>query len=243
MGVGSGITISSDAEQEYRECLLKADFLKKPVETFSLIETMLWEPFKGFYLLPYHMNRLFNSSRYFDFHCDREAVLNELLGVEKTFDSRGKHRVRLLLSKSGNITVTSQELPEDNRRGVIPKVKISEKRVDSANIYLYHKTTNRTLYDSEYRKFVQKGYFDVIFLNEKDEITEGAVSNVIIKSNNRYSTPPISSGLLDGTYRQYLIKEGQKEVKQQVLYKRDLINSDEIYLANSVRKMTRVVLE
>ena len=39
MGVGSGIVIDSQAEDEYRECLLKFEFLTRREETFQLLES------------------------------------------------------------------------------------------------------------------------------------------------------------------------------------------------------------
>jgi len=55
MGVGSGIVIDSNPQDEFRECLLKAEFLTSPAnspvrpspESFSLVETLLW---RGEYL-------------------------------------------------------------------------------------------------------------------------------------------------------------------------------------------------
>ena len=77
MGVGSGIVIDSVPAEEYRECLLKAEFLTRHTEPFSLLESLLWQ---GDYpLLELHLDRLEDSARYFAFPCDRAEVKAALL--------------------------------------------------------------------------------------------------------------------------------------------------------------------
>jgi para-aminobenzoate synthetase/4-amino-4-deoxychorismate lyase len=81
MGVGSGIVIDSDPASEYRECLLKAEFLTHPPNSlpdrFSLVETLLWD---GQYpLIELHLDRLEDSANYFGFPCDRAEVKAALL--------------------------------------------------------------------------------------------------------------------------------------------------------------------
>ncbi len=80
MGAGSGVVIDSDPAAEFRECLLKTEFLtgsatgsatKLPAE-FALIETMLWDG--GYPLMEFHLDRLTDSAEYFDFPCDRANV-------------------------------------------------------------------------------------------------------------------------------------------------------------------------
>ncbi|MFH1245591.1 MAG: aminotransferase class IV, partial [Candidatus Omnitrophota bacterium] len=108
--------------------------------------------------------------------------------------------------------------------------------------FLYHKTTNRKLYDAEYRRARSRGFYDVIFSNEKGEITEGAISNIVIKSKGVFYTPPVECGLLDGVYRRYLLRSGKYSIKEKALFKKDIVNAEEIYLTNSVRGMVRVCL-
>ena len=61
------------------------------------------------------------------------------------------------------------------------KVRFSDKKTLSGDIFLHHKTTNRDLYDEEHKRWKDRGYLDIIFTNEKNQVTEGAVSNIIIK--------------------------------------------------------------
>ncbi len=125
-------------------------------------------------------------------------------------------------------------LGENNHQKII----FSKKPTNSQNIFLFHKTTNRELYDEEYKKYSKLGFADVIFRNEKDQITEGTISNIFIKKNGKFYTSPIECGLLNGVYRQYFMKKNK--VIEKILYERDLRNADEIFICNSVRGIRKV---
>ena len=206
---------------------------------FSLIETMLWE--KGaYFLLDLHLERLLNSADFFSFSYSEKGLILKLHEESSSFNPHEKYRVRLLLEKDGKIIITSEPLTEIKDLPV--KVKFSEKKVDKGDSFLKHKTTNRSLYGSELEKIREEGFFDCLFFNESGEVTEGAITNVIIKKGKEYFTPPTSSGLLPGTYREHLLSSQEVPLKEKVLYKEDLLNADEIFIVNSVRKMLRAKL-
>ncbi len=75
MGAGGGIVIDSNAAEEFRECMLKAEFLTRSsaqsAEPLSLIETMLWNG--NYPFIEMHLDRLADSAGYFGFPCAREA--------------------------------------------------------------------------------------------------------------------------------------------------------------------------
>ena len=240
MGVGSGIIYDSDSRSEYAECRLKADFLVKKAKKFKLIETMLWQPCKGYLFLDLHLKRLENSAKYFNFAHNKESILKALQKLQKSFN-RHAYRIRLLLEKNGNIGLESSLLKLSPEK--TPKIYLSTRKTHSENPFLYHKTTNRKVYDAEYKRSKALGFYDVIFANQKGEITEGAISNIFIRKNAKFYTPPKSCGLLDGVYRKYLLSLRKHVVKEKVLFKKDLLDAEEIYLSNSVRGLVRVRLE
>jgi len=88
MGVGSGIVIDSQADDEFRESLLKSEFLTQREESFQLIESLLWQD--GYPLLALHLERLESSARYFGFAFERSAIL-----------SAGSHGSNLCYALSG----------------------------------------------------------------------------------------------------------------------------------------------
>ena len=242
MGIGSGVVYDSNPKREYAECKLKAKFLTEQLPDFKLIETMLWEPNKGYAFLNLHLERLSQSAAYFKFSYDEDYVIKKLQHTSsrlRSFDKEARYKVRLLLNKDGEIIITSAVTKIDESEKLLV---ISDTRTLSSDIFLFHKTTNRKLYSEEYKKYQDKGYFDIIFQNERGEITEAAVSNIFIKKDKRYYTPPVECGLLNGVYRRYLIRNKIIPVEEKVLYPQDLKDADEIILTNAVRGMTKAKL-
>jgi para-aminobenzoate synthetase/4-amino-4-deoxychorismate lyase len=232
MGIGSGIVFDSQGAKEYAECLLKMKFLTDPVKPFDLIETMLFDPERGGYaLLDRHIDRLKTSARYFAFACDEAAVRRAL--QEAVAGARERLRVRLLLSAEGNVSVTTTPLPPPHPNPVMRFV-VSETRLNSADIFLYHKTTRRELFDREWQHYSDSvGADEVIYLNERGELCEGSRTTIFLERGGRLLTPALSSGLLPGTLRAELLCQGR--ASEAVLTLEDLGAADAVYLGNSVR--------
>jgi para-aminobenzoate synthetase/4-amino-4-deoxychorismate lyase len=106
--------------------------------------------------------------------------------------------------------------------------------VDINNPFLYHKTTHREVYKMAMKQMEKQKLDDVILLNEYGDITETTIANIVIEKNKNFYTSPLSCGLLNGTFRQYLVD--QKMIKEKKLKKRDILYADKIYLINSVQK-------
>jgi len=249
MGVGSGIVIDSRAEEEYRECLLKAEFLTRREEpriesqndpqedaAFQLLESIPWEGAYG-PLLPLHLERIEASARCLGFQFDRQAVAAALQEHERSMPAGERCKVRLLAARAGAVTVTHAAAESWPQQGT---VLLSECRVASGDGLLRHKTTRRRLYDEQYAMARQQGYDEVLFLNERGEVTEGAISNVLVEKDGRWYTPPVACGLLPGIYRHYLLESGRAEEK--ILRPEDLAAADAVFVCNAVRGCGRVQL-
>jgi para-aminobenzoate synthetase/4-amino-4-deoxychorismate lyase len=241
MGIGGGIIYDSIAEKEYSESLLKGSFLTNTDLTpaFDLIETLLWENGE-YFLLDLHLKRLKKSADYFSYSFDKKIVKEALEKVSASFDPSKKYRVRLLLKKTGEVSVALSPLLQPTKNPA--RITVSGEKMRKDNTFLYHKTTNRTIYDREYTRCSAENFFDVIFLNTEGEVTEGAITNIMIQKQKDYWTPPISNGLLGGVYREYLLKSQELPLKEKVLYMEDLLKADKIFLINSVRKIVPAVL-
>ncbi len=232
MGIGSGIVHDSDPAAEYEECLLKGHFLTAPHEGFQLIETMRWSRTDGFYLLERHLGRLKTSARFFGISCDTGAVRALLADCVRSLS--GKQRVRLLLDQGGSAgaTATAITLPDPS-----PAVRyaIAGQPVDSRDRHRYHKTTRREVLDEERERLAaETGCDEVLFANERGELTEGSYTNLFVEKSGWLLTPPLSCGLLDGTLRRELLETGG-QVEERVLYPCDLDEADAVWLGNSVR--------
>lgn len=250
MGIGSGIVADSNPEQEWQECLLKGEFLTKAHKPFELIETILWQPESGFKFAKQHGERMQESARYFNFIFSAEDYNRALKQIGANLQTTTS-RVRLALSQEGQITTTitpclppAPFLPVPTVQEHPAKVCFSGQSTSSQDPFLYHKTTNRALYNETWRKATKSGYLDAIFTNEKQEISEGCISNIFLLKNNQLLTPPVTAGLLPGVFRQHLFAQYPDQIKEQTLYKKDILDGDAIIcIGNSVRGLIPVEID
>ncbi len=234
MGVGGGIVYDSDPAAEYAECQLKSSFLTHAQPPFDLIETLLWSD--GYALLPLHLDRLRLSCEYFDRPFDAAEVELRLHALTATFAPLSRHRVRLTLDQRGQITLTSSPLATNAETC---RVTIAAERTSSTDVFLRHKTTHRPLYDRLFAAAQQSGFDEVLFLNQRDEVTEGAISNIFVRIEGRLYTPPLACGVLPGVFRRHLL-EAVPNAEERVLTLAGLRAADELYLCNSVRGLRRI---
>ncbi|MRR06293.1 MAG: aminodeoxychorismate synthase component I [Deltaproteobacteria bacterium] len=235
LGVGSGVTWYSSPDAEFEECLAKGHFAQNIPDDFILIESLLFEKDSGYFLLERHLDRLAHSACYFGFQYDPGAVRTSLEKCAQAISERSK--VRLLLSRDASVEVEVEPLVSSTSCSS-PWITFADQPVDSSNRFLYHKTSNREMYRFQLEK--NPDCLDVIFLNERGEVTEGANNNIVIGKDGILLTPPVTCGLLPGTLRAQLLATG--EITEGVITQADVQQADEIYLINSVRKWRRVRL-
>ncbi|HEV2274616.1 MAG TPA: aminodeoxychorismate synthase component I [Acidobacteriaceae bacterium] len=234
MGVGGGIVADSDPSSEYRECLLKASFLTRRRPDFQLLETLLWDGRFG--LISRHLDRLESSAAYFDFFLDRNAVLTQLMEAAALFQPGAYYRVRLTLDRPGNVEITSTTYLPARRE---TRVRLATERTSSSDVFLRHKTTHRQRYDKVYAQARADGWDEVIFRNERGEVTEGAISNLFIRRAGRLLTPPVNSGALPGVCRRLLL-DTEPTAEEAILTAGDLESADAVFLCNAVRGLRPV---
>jgi para-aminobenzoate synthetase/4-amino-4-deoxychorismate lyase len=262
MGIGSGIVIDSDPAAEFRECLLKAEFLTRSTTSFSLVETLLWD--SDYPLIEFHLDRLEDSAGYFGFPCDRAAIkaalvahaaafvqttgapsfphpFAERVGIREPQSIGIPRKVRLLLNPDGELHIENELLPETSITKTL-RVRIASQRTDPQDAMLFHKTTHRPLYAEAFKAATQAGFDDVLFLNLRGEVTEGAIHNLFVEKGGRLFTPPIECGLLAGVHRRHLL-ETRPDVSERVLHLEDLRQADAVYLFNAVRGLRLAVID
>lgn len=235
-GVGAGITWDSEATSEYQECLTKAKILNKTRPPFSLLETLLWDPETGFFLLDEHLGRLQSSAEYFDYTFDPDAILAGLKDLTKGLPSL-PHKVRLLLDPFGQLSIEASVITPSSSGNPL-RIRLANAPVASDNLFLYHKTTHRSDYETAREQCSDCD--EVLLYNEKGELTEACNYNLVVMLNGELVTPPVDSGLLAGTMRANLLTSG--EIREQTLHLNDLPNCEEIYLINSVRRWRKATL-
>ncbi len=238
LGIGSGIVWDSAAREEYRECLLKMDFLTTKQDDFEIYESLLWEN-GDYFLSDYHAERMAAGAAYFSFPFTERMFHGMLRENLSKLINTSAYKVKISLNRQGRFTITNEEIKPTKQNGLC--IAVCGQPVSSNDPFLYHKTTRRDLYNEELKKAQAGGFWDVVFCNERSEITEGARSNIIIKENSGLFTPPVSCGLLAGTMRRYLLEQ-QRSITEAVITLPQLKAAEEIYMCNSVRKMVKVSL-
>jgi para-aminobenzoate synthetase/4-amino-4-deoxychorismate lyase len=226
-GIGGGIVWDSNADAEYEEALSKARILARRFLEFQLLETMLWEGGEIF-LLERHLKRLADSAEYFDVKID----LNEIRAHLRNLRFECPTRIRLLLNRDGSVDFQCLEISAVS--GDV-KLAVAKEPVDSGDVFLYHKTTNRSVYEKAKADFPEAD--DVLLFNERGEVTESTIANVVVELDGRKVTPPVSCGLLPGTFRDELLAGG--EIEERIITLDDLKRASAIWLINSVRKWRR----
>jgi para-aminobenzoate synthetase / 4-amino-4-deoxychorismate lyase len=235
MGVGGGIVHDSDAQSEYEEAITKSLFLTKKQEDFCLKEKILWEKGKGFFLLKEHLERIEKSAEFFKFPLSVSGLQKSLFTLEKTFVNK-RVVVSVVLLPDGSFSFSVEQ---EKKMPRLLKAKFSFQKVEKQNLLLQHKTSVRKLYEKERAKAIKEGFFEVIFTNADEEVTEGSITNIFIENNGMLYTPPVSCGLLPGTLRASLLKSGK--CREKILYKEDVFSAEKVFIGNSIRGLQKVV--
>jgi para-aminobenzoate synthetase/4-amino-4-deoxychorismate lyase len=232
-GVGSGIVWDSVDRDEYDECLIKAQmvqvsrfqksafslqrsafsvhhlaldvpsYVTGEAPDFRLLETLRWTPESGLVLLERHLARIHASADCFGFAHDVSEL--RVLLDEAVSELSRPAKVRLLLGHDGSVVCEAADLDMLPERPV--RVAIAAEPVDPHDVFLFHKTTRRLIY--ERARASRPDAEAVILWNTLAEVTEGTDFNVVVEIEGARVTPPIDCGLLPGTFRAQLLEDGE----------------------------------
>jgi len=267
LAVGSGVVIDSDPAAEWQECWDKLRFVTAHDPGFGLIETFaaVWP--RQAQRIERHLERLARSAAFFGFACDLPALRAALAQAHHGLDAAevppgvppevppevpsdtpaarwqtacaalapAPWRTRLVLRKSGAWELDVQPMPPAPPQPV--RLLLAADPLDSADLFLRHKTTHRARYDAAWRAAEAQGAFDQLFCNDRGELCEGARSTLLLRLNDGWWTPPLESGLLPGVARQALIDLGA--VRERVLRPADLQRARGVAVVNSLRGVLR----
>ena len=238
LGIGGGITWASDPLEEWDECLLKARFLTGLVRDIRLIETCRLEagaatPAR----LDAHLARMRRSAGVFSFPFDESHLRRSLAQFVGEHRATLPQKLRLTLDANGEIKFSVEALPVPAENAT---VVISSETIDADSLFRRHKTSRRELYNREFERVSEQGFYDVLVFNQHEELAEASRHNVLVKLAGRWLTPPVSAGALPGICRAALLAEG--ELREAVITRQDLACAEGVRLCNSVRGVVDVVL-
>ncbi|KAJ2121553.1 hypothetical protein IW147_004173 [Coemansia sp. RSA 720] len=230
-----------------------------PDLSFSILETTVYTPSQGVYLLDQHLTRMRESARQLSelynvpcFSCanvESEHVHSLIRAQIDHCDSNQKYRVRMLLSHTGQLSV--QVTPEPSTTSNEPPVLVLDcQPTNTDSVFVRCKTTHRLVYTDAVQR-IPAHYAQgtqVLLYNEQGMITEGNIANVAVSMPDSQTgqlalfTPPVAAGLLPGTMRQHLLDTGQiKEAPITVdQFKLAVHNHWPVMCMNSVRGLYAV---
>jgi len=232
MGVGAGIVLDSDPHEEFAECQLKARFLTGLTNDFELFETLHASRNDGCRQQERHLARLAASCAYFGFIWDAQAARAALQAACAARADDAPFRLRLALRQDGQFTVQSGAL------STLPdtvKVLLAPDATTADDLFLRHKSSVRARYDAAWRAAEAQGGFDMLFFNQRGELTEGGRSNVFVKLDGRWHTPPLSCGLLPGVQRAAMLADPAWNAQETIITRAMLARAEAIVVCNALR--------
>lgn len=252
LGIGAGIVLDSVAADEYEECRLKARFLTGLDPGFELFETLRGSRASGVPRLAAHLDRLQASAARLGFRFERAAAQQAIEAARPGWPAEAAMRLRLALAFDGRLTLTAAVLgpvpapagPDagDAGAGALPTpadaavaLVLSNQRLPDADPLAAHKTTRRSHYDAAIREAEPRGAFDALFFSRDGRLVEGGRSNVFLRLDGRWFTPPVADGALPGVMRAALLADPRWDARERSLRREDLDRAEAIVVCNALR--------
>ncbi len=204
------------------------------LQSFSLLETMRLESGRVI-RLDRHLARASRSAAYFSYPWD-EGTARAAVAAQAAAHPDGVWRARLLVAADGTVRVECS--PHDAGAPRRWRVALADTPVDETDPFLVNKTTKRDVY--ERARASRLDVDDVILWNRRGEVTETTIGNVVAEIDGVRYTPPVTSGLLPGIFREELLDTGL--VRERVLSREDVRAASRLWLINSVREWVAVEL-
>ena len=175
-----------------------------------------------------HLARMARAARHFGYPFPITA-LDQALAQQVQARPQGVWRVRLLLDAGGNVTAQAFAMETTPSR---VRLCLAPSAFDAAHgEFVRFKTTQRAHYDAAAP--ADPGVFDTLLWNAQGELTECTRSNIAVRLDGRWRTPPLACGLLDGVARARYLEEGR--IEEGVVRVEDLSRAQGLAVFNSLR--------
>ena len=187
-----------------------------------LIETFGWFP--GLRHAELHLARMGSGAQALGFPFDPAQARAKMYQ-----DSAAPLRCRMTLDAQGRLDVTTAPLPIAPARW---RVRVASERLRSDDPWLSVKSTQREFYD-RMRTNLPEDVDEWLFLNERDELAEGTITNLfLVMPDGRKLTPAQECGVLPGVLRAALLADGWSEAR---LSLDDLHCATQVFMGNALR--------
>ena len=243
MGVGGGITIDSESADEWHECQTKAGFLyalQNQTEPIGLFETIRIEQGKACHV-DLHLDRISRSAKELKIKFDSNRASSLIQEACSQLDIKLIYRLRLDLSAEGLLSIKTAVIQSLQPGPILwaSDLLTTDTTMSSVDRLLGHKVTRRKLYEQAWLAAEKLGAFDALFINEQGFVTEGGRSNVFIKKDGRWLTPPLASGCLPGVMRSIVLKDAKYHAAEQNITRADILSAEEVIFTNALRGIVK----
>jgi branched-chain amino acid aminotransferase len=207
--------------------------------------------------LTFHWNRLQQGLQLLGFQTpsffNEAALLKAIQGILNKNKHNKYARIRIqFFANAGGILETQQNtcnylietsaidasICELNENGLVVGIHtLYKKEIDPLSAY---KINGRICYAMAAQEAKEKKWNDALVLNSQGNIIESSISNIFWIKDKTVYTPPISEGCIAGIRRANWIstlKEKGIPVIEMPLSKEMLLEADEVFLTNSIRKI------
>lgn len=204
------------------------------------------------HLFSMHMQRLRKSMELLKIEYNNE-LSNEIELAAKDLIRKNKlnrgGRLRLTVFRSG----AGRFLPQSNRPSYLIQAEsrgaefelntkgLNLELADSIRIYPNPFSAIKTIASQVYVmasiECEQRGFDELLLLNQRGEVVEGTHSNLFIRIGKEVITPHLQSGCLAGVMRSHIIQliEGSNhDLNQREVRAEELMSADEVFMTNSI---------
>ena len=173
-----------------------------------------------------HLERLNTSLEFLEIN----KVINKEEVLEKS--NHFKQAFKIIVSDENTLFIDREDPYINLDRSYGIKVEISDYIRNSTAPLTYHKSL--AYYDNllKLREIRSQSAFEGLLMNEKEQLTEGFISNFFFTKNGEIYTPKVSCGLLNGTMRQWVMD--QFDIIEGVFKKDDLKDMEGVFITNSL---------
>ncbi|WP_428422910.1 chorismate-binding protein [Methylibium sp.] len=233
LGIGAGIVLDSEAEDEYLECQLKGRFLTGLDPGFSIFETLHATREQGVRHLDRHLARMQRSAMVLGFRWDEIELRDALQDQVGRLPAGAPSRMRLALDRAGRFELTGAPLIELPPGPVA--LRLAPEPLPEPRPLAGHKTTLRAAYDAGVRAAEAVGAFDSLFFTADGRLVEGGRTNVFLQLDGHWWTPPLTDGALPGVMRGVMLEDPAWAAAERTLTRTDLARAEAIVVCNALR--------
>lgn len=202
----------------------------------GLFETIKSENGELFFL-DRHISRLALAAKELRFEeADFRSIRHEIGQLVQRTAGIPRGRFRITLFPDATFLLSHEEAPlriSPQKLYLSPKARFSDAPLTGKKSLSYGEGSFGLRLAKSY------GCDDLLYLNEREEVVETGLANILVEHRGNFTTPSLESGCLPGIVRGVLL-DWFKDVKQSVITLEDIASASGLYILSSMREIDLV---